>query len=427
MDEVEIKGKFKKLKLKKLKDNYTNTLYKRPFILEKIEKDIYKRKYKLLKSNSCDRRLIELKQNIKKKIKKINPIIENPSSNNNKNIYKFIEKQKDNLVIESIKNKINNIIPMKRMIVKRQKSDIDLPLIKQHKTRRQLYGKDSIRTALSSFDIENNKINIDNITKNNIIESNDLFNEKSRIVKIRSILNVSKNEDESIQNEQKIYDINEINDKYNLELNIGSKPKKENIFNGKRYTIIGMLNKLFQYYSSESNPIKMSSDKDNKTSNYMNISNFNSTPLFHRENEYNNINSNITKSTDKYNYNRKSSSDIINNQQEIKGDDTNTFITKINISKETKDEKEQEFNVTKFINNRCSVNDVTKRNKEIIDNNKRVKIDCLMSKMEKNISIKKILYKYLDKTIYELQNDKSYTRLRELEKNIIEILKKEGY
>ena len=111
----------------------------------------------------------------------------------------------------------------------------------------------------------------------------------------------------------------------------------------------------------------------------------------------------------------------------IKGDDTNTFITKINISKETKDEKEQEFNVTKFINNRCSVNDVTKRNKEIIDNNKRVKIDCLMSKMEKNISIKKILYKYLDKTIYELQNDKSYTRLRKLEKNIIEILKKEGY
>ena len=208
MDEVEIKGKFKKLKLKKLKDNYTNTLYKRPFILEKIEKDIYKRKYKLLKSNSCDRRLIELKQNIKKKIKKINPIIENPSTNNNKNIYKFIEKQKDNLVIESIKNKINNIIPMKRMILKRQKNNIDLPLIKQHKTRRQLYGKDSIRTALSSFDIENNKINIDNITKNNIIESNDLFNEKSRIVKIRSILNVSKNEDESIQNEQKIYDIN---------------------------------------------------------------------------------------------------------------------------------------------------------------------------------------------------------------------------
>ena len=33
------------------------------FILEKIEKDIYKRKYKLIKSNSCDRKLIELKLN----------------------------------------------------------------------------------------------------------------------------------------------------------------------------------------------------------------------------------------------------------------------------------------------------------------------------------------------------------------------------
>lgn len=30
-----------KVPLKSVKDNYTNTLYKRPFLIEKIKKDVY--------------------------------------------------------------------------------------------------------------------------------------------------------------------------------------------------------------------------------------------------------------------------------------------------------------------------------------------------------------------------------------------------
>ena len=48
-----------------------------------------------------------------------------------------------------------------------------------------------------------------------------------------------------------------------------------------------------------------------------------------------------------------------------------------------------------------------------------------MSKIEQNINIKKILYKYLGKSIYQLQKDPAYIRLKSLERKIIEILKKE--
>ena len=58
-----------------------------------------------------------------------------------------------------------------------------------------------------------------------------------------------------------------------------------------------------------------------------------------------------------------------------------------------------------------------------MENNTRINIDCLMSKIEQNISIKKILYKYLGKSVHQLENDPSYLRLKELEKKIIAILK----
>ena len=129
----------------------------------------------------------------------------------------------------------------------------------------------------------------------------------------------------------------------------------------------------------------------------------------------------------RFKYDPNTSSDInINNTYEASGEDTNTFLTKLNVNnKELSDNKEKEMDMTKFINNRCSLSDMNRINKEIIDNNKNIKIDCLMSKIEQNINIKKILYKYLGKSIYQLQKDPAYIRLKSLERKIIEILKKE--
>ena len=56
--------------IKTLKDNFTNTIDERQFLLEKIEKDILKGKnnIKHLRSNSLDEHLTKLRQNLKKKI-----------------------------------------------------------------------------------------------------------------------------------------------------------------------------------------------------------------------------------------------------------------------------------------------------------------------------------------------------------------------
>ena len=260
---------------------------------------------------------------------------------------------------------------------------------------------------------EKNKDNKDTkntIAKSEVIDTKDIYNEP-RIIKIRSFSNICNNNDTSINNENKLYDINEINDKYNLQLNLAIKKEKKNtIFSGKRYTIAGMLNKLFQYYSSESNANNntINSSMENQTSNLLNYTKLNNINKFNKFIPFKNI-------------------------SEINNEDSNTFLTKLNVTnntqvndKEKEKEKENKFNITKFINERCSLNAINRKNKEIIDKNEKIKIDCLLSKLESDISIKKIIYRYLGKTIYELTKDQSYVRLKELEKKIIDILKREN-
>ena len=122
-------------------------------------------------------------------------------------------------------------------------------------------------------------------------------------------------------------------------------------------------------------------------------------------------------------------------EEDIQCEDTNTFLTKLaidnrsNNNKSNWDNNKEIYNkrnkddITKLINNRSCLDDITIKNKEIMKNNTRVYIDCLMSKIEQNINIKKILYKYLGKSIHQLEKDPSYLRLKELEKKIIAILK----
>ena len=365
---------------------------------------------------------------MKKKIKRINPITSNNSASNNyDHLYKFIGKLNNNLQIKSIKNKLK-IIPAKR-ILRRQRSDFDLPMINPRKASLEPITKNKNRTIIFMNDNLNEK-NQEKITNSEIIEPSDIFDNKPRLIKIRSIINTSRKSDLSLNNEPKLFTINEMNEKYNMKLNsstISKQPSK--IFHGKKYTIIGMLNKLFQYYSSnESHNNQLSSNNYNQTSNYMNLSKSNNSLFLN--NDTNNIKNSSTNKLmidTKFKYDHNTSSEInINNTYEASGEDTNTFLTKLNINnKEQFDNKEKEMDMTKFINNRCSLSDINRKNIEIIENNKNIKIDCLMSKIEQDINIKKILYKYLGKSIYQLQRDPAYIRLKGLEKKIIEILKKE--
>lgn len=429
MFELHIKENLKVPNERTFKDNFTNTLYKRPFLIEKIKKDIYQRNHhNLLKSNNSDKHLLKLKKNLKKKIKRINPINSNISASNNyDHLYKFIGKLNNNLQIKSIKNK-QSIIPAKR-ILRRQRSDFDLPMINPKRIIKEPMNKNKNRTIIFLNDNSKEK-NQEKITNSEIIDSKDIFDNKPRIIKIRSFINTSRKSNISLNNEPKLFDINEMNEKYNMKLNSGNTGKQSSkIFHGKKYTIIGMLNKLFQYYSSnESHNNQLSSNNYNQTSNYMNLSKSNNSIFLNNDtNNVKNSSTNKLMIDTRFKYDPNTSSDInINNTYEASGEDTNTFLTKLNVNnKELSDNKEKEMDMTKFINNRCSLSDMNRINKEIIDNNKNIKIDCLMSKIEQNINIKKILYKYLGKSIYQLQKDPAYIRLKSLERKIIEILKKE--
>ena len=383
--------------IKTLKDNFTNTIDERQFLLEKIEKDILKGKnnIKQLRSNSLDEHLTKLRQNLKKKVKKKNFL--NPNNSSAKNfdhIYRFIKKQ-NNLKLKSIKNNLR-MIPTKNILT-RQKSDINLPVINNRKIIKQFLLKKSRLPTLSFIEKIPLLDNKEKISNSAMLGSNDIYANIPRIIKIRSFSNICKDNDLSNDKYSEENNINEIDSKYNLNLNSKIKYKKLNsIFHGKKYTKFGILNKLFEYYSSQSNNgiSPNNENMENKSSNYINFS--------------------------------KSNNSIIDNNDEMSKnnmDESNIFLTKIKSNKNESEEKYNKFSVTRFISDRCSVGDINKRNKKIIEDNKKVSIDCLLSKIERKISVKKILYKYLDKTIYEIENDKSYTRLKEFEKNILDILK----
>ena len=383
--------------IKTLKDNFTNTIDERQFLLEKIEKDILKGKnnIKHLRSNSLDEHLTKLRQNLKKKVKKKNFL--NPNNSSPKNfdhIYRFIKKQ-NNLKLKSIKNNLR-MIPTKNILT-RQKSDINLPVINNRKIIKQFLLKKSRLPTLSFIEKIPLLDNKEKISNSAMLGSNDIYANIPRRIKIRSFSNICKDNDLSNDKYSEENNINEIDSKYNLNLNSKIKYKKLNsIFHGKKYTKFGILNKLFEYYSSQSNNgiSPNNENMENKSSNYINFS--------------------------------KSNNSIIDNNDEMSKnniDESNIFLTKIKSNKNESEEKYNKFSVTRFISDRCSVGDINKRNKKIIEDNKKVSIDCLLSKIERKISVKKILYKYLDKTIYEIENDKSYTRLKEFEKNILDILK----
>ena len=388
--------------LKNLEDKFTNTVDKKSFLFEKIEKAVRKGTNHLNhpKSNSLDDRLLNLRQNLKKKIKKKNFLKTTNfyASKNIDHIYRFIKKQ-NNFKLKLIKNKLN-IFPVKRVFT-RQKSEINLPAIDNRKKIKAFLLKNNHVTTLPLCNKNSNLENQENIPNNMMLYLNDFNSNRPKMIKIRSFSNISKDNDLSNNKDTREYNINEMDFKYNLNLNSSIKyKKKSNIFQGKKYTMLGMLNKLFDYYSSESNNF-VSSNAENQSSNYMNFSKSNNS-LFQLQNTNQENNSEISKNND----------------------DVNFFLTKLENNYENEEkEKENKFSVTRFICNRCSMGDINKRNKTIIENNKKVTIDCLMSKIERDISIKKILYKYLNKTIYEIENDKSYTRLKELEKKIFEILK----
>lgn len=396
---------------KTFKDSFTNTNYKRPFVLEKFVKDL-----------NCPNLISKIDPLIKKrkqlrKIKlphKIKIIPEKKEeTKNNRNKTPFLHLIPN---INQFNFKINqrqlNIAPKKKL--SRQRSDFDLPIITKHKLKNSCPGEEE-KTTMTFFDdntISNYKDeekNNENLITSEMMDAKELFKNESRKISVCTFMNKLPGNKSLNENYKVINDINMINDKYNLKLNLYNKKSNStsNIFDGKKYNIYGMLNKLFQYYSSETN------SSINKNNKYTSSNNYKNSSI-----DFDTIEN---KKNGKYEHS-DSGNNTIEMMKDTYEDESNTFLTKLK-NYNVPDKKENEFNISKLIKRKCSLSDINRNNKEVITNDRKIGIHCLLSKVQKNISLKKILYKYIDKTIYELEDDPMYKRIKEFEENIEKVLK----
>ena len=403
---------------KTFKDSFTNTSYKRPFVLEKIEKDLNKKNFIEYMNNKNKGPLMKKRKQLKK-IKlpykvKISPKKEKEELiHNNKAPFIHCIPNIEHLKLQLNQRKIN-LIPKKRL--NRQRSDFDLPMIAKHKLNNQSQIQE--KTTMTFFDDKKNNKTLDdnkeeeekdqeNIAESGMMGAKDLYKNKSRKITICTFLNKMPGDKSLNENYKVINNANEINDKYNLDLNLLNKNANSKIFKGKKYNIYGMLNKLFQYYSSVSN-----NNNNYRNNKYMSSINYKNSSSDFDTIENKKIN----------NENSDSGLNTIDIMKDTYEDDSNTFLTKLqnyNIS----EKKDNEFDISKLIKKRYSLSEIKKSNDEVISNDKRIGIDCLLSKVQKEINIKKILYKYIDKTLYVFEDDPTYKRVKEIEEKLIKILK----
>ena len=383
---------------KTFKDSYTNTNYKRPFILEKFEKDLYSPNLINILNNKNKNPLIQKKKELKKikiprKLKLIPKKKEDASFPNNKTPFLRLIPNIHNLSKKLNERKIN-----KKLI--RQRSDFDLPMITKHKIHNK--PEEIEKNTMTFFD-DNTLSNLkeENLINNEMLDSKDLYNNISRKLSICSFMNKLPGDKSLLENYKIINDVNIINDKYNLKLNLNNIKSHltSKIFDGRKYNIYGMLNKLFQYYSSETNNSIYKNNKNNSSNFDTNENKINSKDIQSDEGE--------------------NTMEIM--KDNIYEDDSNTFLTKLK-NYNVPEKKRKEFNISKLIKRRYSLSDI-KRNNEIIKNDKNVRLHCFLSKVQKDISLKKILYKYIDKTLYEFEDDPLYKRVKEFEDKIEKLLK----
>ena len=399
------------------KDSIRTTKYKRPFKIEKFLKDLHSSKLIDYVNNKDP--LIERRKELKKiKILSKIKIMQNEkkdSNFHNKTPFLQLIPNSQNFDMKSSERVLNS--NFKKKLIK-QRSDFDLPIISRQRIEHKNRMDEAEKTTMTFFNnsniISNNnqeeKIEKKLITSE-MIKSKDLYNNTSRKLSVCSFMNKLPGDKSLIENYKIIDDINIINDRYNLKLNLNDNKSDSTskIFEGKKYNINGMLNKLYQYYSSETNNSIFKNKKYAHSINYRNSSS--------------NLNTIENKIYNKYENSDLGSNNTIEVIKNTYEDESNTFLTKLN-SYSSPAKKENKFDITGFIRTRCSLSEINRYNEQIINDNKKVGLHCLLSKKQRDINLKKILYKYIDKSIYELEKDPIYIKIKELEKNIIKILKK---
>lgn len=236
------------------------------------------------------------------------------------------------------------------------------------------------------------------ISTSGMINRKRLNNNKVNKITISALINnLIKNKNGLFNNHHKKLDnIYSINDKYNLNLNlIHNYNKNKKLKLKRKLTKTGLLTNLYQKYSSVSNNINS------------NIKN-NGSQIYRKKSDSINDDHSSNISFDL----GKEISIISNNNDNIGGGAAKIFLTKLKRNNDNID-------ISKIINRHSNlIWSIKKNNNKILDKDKNIYINCLLSKVQSQLNRDKIIYKNNGKTIYELDKELSYRRLKNFE-NII--------
>ena len=204
-----------------------------------------------------------------------------------------------------------------------------------------------------------------------ILSSKRLLKERNNKLKINSfMINSAKKYNSLTDEEEEKKPVKDMNKDFTSRNNINNKRKINNFFIN-RYTKTAMLNNLFQKYSSINN-----------TTNRCNLSE----------------NINLSTFNDKNN----------NDQSKV------NFITKL--------KNKGISHLSERYNNILSK--IKKNNSQIININKKIYINCLLSKVGEDLKKEKIFLDKNKKTLFELDKESSYRRIKKIENIIIKLYKK---
>ena len=258
--------------------------------------------------------------------------------------------------------------------IKNQNNDFILPLIIKNKKINERYKE--IKKEENDF-----------ISTSGMINRKMLNDNKKSKITISSLINVNKNNFLMGDKYKSLDNIHQINEIYNLNLDL--KKNNLNIKNKlkRKLTKFGLLTNLFHKYSSVNN-INSNDKKMNNKKNEEKV-------------DYDEYSSNIS-------FDLGKELSLVNNNYA----GGSTFLTKL---KDINDN----IDISNIINRHNNlIWSIKKNNNKIIDKDKNIYINCLLSKVKGELERDKIMYKNNGKTIYELDKEWSYKRIKKFE-NII--------
>ena len=184
----------------------------------------------------------------------------------------------------------------------------------------------------------------------------------------------------------------------------------------------GLMNYLFKKYATSTSDlheenldndsnIKAKKKNKNKKQNIISIISRNSqiNEEFIKSNSYSN-------SIDSDNM----SIDIL--KREFFNEDKNTFLTKMT-NNESKEISAYNNDISTKKKVRLKNIKIYEKNKDIINHDQKVTIDCLYSNVRAKIEPNKLVYKSIEKTTFELQKEPSYKKVKKFESIIDKIMK----